>query len=66
MAVENAACPHCGKEVLVTVPTGQYLVQVNKSGKEYTDTRRQDCFCSICENFFTAETAYLKDFENKR
>ena len=60
MGVENAACPYCGKEVLVTVPMGQRLVQINRSGKTYNDTRAQDCFCSSCRSSFVAETAYIK------
>ena len=63
MAVENAICPWCGKEVLVTVPNGQYLVQINRSGSQYSDTRKQDCHCPHCNRHFVAETAYHKDFK---
>jgi ribosomal protein S27AE len=63
MAVENAICPYCGKEVLMTVPNGQYLVQINCRGTEYTDTSKQDCHCPHCNCTFVAETAYHKDFE---
>ena len=60
MAVENAACPFCGREVLVTVPSGQYLVQINRyqHSKTYSTTNLQSCFCSKCKRHFYAETAF--------
>lgn len=30
MGVQNVACPHCGREALVTVPSGQTLVKVSE------------------------------------
>lgn len=28
MAVENIVCPHCGKEALATIPSGQHLIRI--------------------------------------
>jgi transposase-like protein len=61
MPVENAVCPYCRKEVLVTVPNGQYLVQINRSETEYVDTSKQDYHCPHCDYNYVTETACHKD-----
>jgi DNA-directed RNA polymerase subunit RPC12/RpoP len=49
MAVENAICPYCGKQVGVTVPSGQKFLKVStsthfvSSGKHWQDSRCIHC-----------------------
>ena len=56
MAVEKVACPWCGELAWATIPDGQRLVQINKSGTRFGYTFDQTCSCKECGRDFVAET----------
>lgn len=57
MAIENVACPHCGRETFVTVPSGQRLVKVaNYDMKGGSGYYVQSASCSQCGKRFYALT----------
>ncbi|GAF70116.1 unnamed protein product [marine sediment metagenome] len=63
MGTENAVCPRCGKEVLVTVPSGHRLwsivenPQYDAAAHEDDETlATQMSRCSYCNSSFGAVT----------
>ncbi len=62
MGVENAACPHCGKQALVTVPSGQIFIRVIRTRLSAQDRYNcQHCVCPNCGSRFFAETADMDE-----
>lgn len=60
MGIENAVCPHCGNELIVTVPTGHRLVKIvqdaNMSGWVDEKWVTQMSRCPHCHKDFGAVT----------
>ena len=56
MGVENVVCPDCGKEALATIPSGQYLIRIDRSNS--TKYNNQHCRCPNCGYYFYAVTWY--------
>lgn len=58
MGVENAACPWCGRQTLVTVPMGQYLLQVSQWGWKGRPKGHyvQTASCQSCKKTFYVMT----------
>ena len=62
MGVENVACPHCGREALATVPSGQRLVKVAKYDmRGGSGVYIQSASCIHCKESF-----YVATKENER
>jgi len=59
MPSTRAACPHCGKETLVTLPTGKHLEYVTKRRVDVRERgtgeeRRSTASCQMCGTTFYA------------
>jgi len=63
MGVENAVCPYCGKEIIVTVPAGHRLRNIVQNPKYNPASHEGDkklttqwSKCSHCNHEFGAVT----------